>query len=196
MHCCLGIWFKKKWTQLFNTCSYQHWQRLLTEPQLPISARVCLGHYGGRWKHLATPLPPHRRSSVCFPGEADFPSAALCYVLIPKPQDKTTVAFSCIWFFFLIAKSEQLRTTEIYSFIFLDSMGPESWRLWSHAASSYFREDSVPVFTSLRWLWELIGSWQRHSNFSLCRPAAPSLPLSVSPCLLLVLEHRLSHQDS
>lgn len=106
MHCCLGIWFKKKWTQLFNTCSYQHWQGLPTEPQLPISARVCLGHYGGRWKHLATP-PPHRRS-VCFPGEADFPSAALCYVLIPKPQDKTTVAFSCIWFFFLLPNLSNL----------------------------------------------------------------------------------------
>lgn len=163
------------------------------------TSHFCTGLSWALWwqvKAPSNPPPPHRRS-VCFPGEADFPSAALCYVLIPKPQDKTTVAFSCIWFFFfLIAKSEQLRTTEIYSFIFLDSMGPESWRLWSHAASSYFREDSVPVFTSLWWLWELIGSWQRHSNFSLCRPAAPSLPLSVSPCLLLVLEYRLSHQDS
>lgn len=161
------------------------------------TSHFCTGLSWALWWQVKAPRNPPLTEGV-FASHGKLTSHQLHCAMCSSLSHRTRLQWHShvFGFFFLIAKSEQLRTTEIYSFIFLDSMGPESWRLWSHAASSYFREDSVPVFTSLRWLWELIGSWQRHSNFSLCRPAAPSLPLSVSPCLLLVLEYRLSHQDS
>lgn len=92
MHCCLGNWFKKKLAQSFNTCSYQHWQRLPSEPRLPISALVCLAHCGARWKLLANP----HRGSACFPEEADFPLGCAVSCAHPQAAGQDCSGISCI----------------------------------------------------------------------------------------------------
>lgn len=98
MHCCLGNWFKKKLAQSFHTCSYQHWQRLPSEPRLPISAPFC---------QVKVPSKPPQRECL-LPRGSWLPiglGCALCLSLSGRT--------SLQWHLVYLLKSEQLRTTEI-----------------------------------------------------------------------------------